>query len=95
MFAADYQKKLAAVIKPNNSVGLQFPIRDIHDAQLLPNGNWLTQTTFTEVIELDPKGKQVWKYTPDESKGRVEIHAFRRLENGPNDDRRKRTLSHH
>lgn len=81
-FAADYQKKIAAVVKADNSLGLQTPIRDIHDAQPLPNGNWLLQTTFTEVIEIDGTGKQVWKYTPDESKGRIEIHAFRRLDNG-------------
>jgi outer membrane protein assembly factor BamB len=81
-FAADYQKKIAAIVLPDNSLGFQKAIRDIHDAQPLPNGHWLLQTTFTEVIEVDAKGEQVWKYTPDESKGRVEIHAFRRLENG-------------
>jgi len=82
LFAADYEKKLAAVIKPDNSLGLQMPIQAIHDAQPLPNGNWLLQTTFTEVIEVDSKGKEVWKYKPAAESGKVEIHAFRRLENG-------------
>ncbi len=81
-FAADYEKKIAAVVNPDNTVALQLPIRAIHDAQQLPNGNWLLQTTFTEVMEVDSKGKEVWKYKPAAESGKVEIHAFRRLENG-------------
>jgi len=81
-FAADYEKKIAAVVNTDNSLGLQLPIKAIHDAQPLPNGNWLLQTTFTEVIEVDAKGKEVWKYKPAAESGKAEIHAFRRLENG-------------
>ena len=81
-FAADYEKKIAAVVNADNTLGLQLPIKAIHDAQPLPNGNWLLQTTFTEVIEVDSKGKEVWKYKPAMESGKVEIHAFRRLENG-------------
>ncbi len=81
-FAADYEKKIAAVVNADNSVGLSVPIKAIHDAQPLPNGNWLLQTTFTEVIEVDSKGKEVWKYKPSSENGKVEIHAFRRLANG-------------
>ena len=81
-FAADYEKKIAAVVNADNTIGLQLRIRDIHDAQPLPNGNWLLQTTFTEVVELDGKGKEVWKYNPATDTGKVEIHSFRRLENG-------------
>lgn len=81
-FAADYEKKIAAVINSDNSVGLQLPIQAIHDAQQLPSGNWLLQTNFTEVVEVDSKGKEVWKYKPSPDNGKVEIHAFRRLENG-------------
>ncbi len=81
-FAADYEKKIAAVVNSDNSIGLQLRIRDIHDAQPLSNGNWLLQTTFTEVVEVDGKGKEVWKYKPAADTGKVEIHAFRRLENG-------------
>ena len=81
-FAADYEKKIAAVVNADNTIGLQLRIRDIHDAQPLPNGNWLLQTTFTEVVEVDGKGKEVWKYNPATDTGKVEIHAFRRLENG-------------
>ena len=81
-FAADYEKKIAAVVNADNTVGLQIPIKAIHDAQSLPNGNWLLQTTFTEVVEVDSKGKEVWKYQPASENGKAEIHAFRRLDNG-------------
>lgn len=81
-FAADYEKKIAAVVNADNTVGLQLRIQAIHDAQPLPNGNWLLQTSFTEVAEVDSSGKEVWKYKPASNSGRVEIHAFRRLENG-------------
>ena len=81
-FAADYEKKLAAVINKDGTLGYQEAIGDIHDAQLLKNGNWLIQTAFTNVVEVDVNGKQIWKYEPDMSHGRIEIHAFRRLENG-------------
>ena len=81
-FAADYEKKIAAVVNADNTIGLQLRIQAIHDAQPLPNGNWLLQTTFTEVVEVDSSGKEVWKYKPAADGGKVEIHAFRRLENG-------------
>lgn len=80
-FAADYEKKIAAVVNADNSVGFSMPIQAIHDAQPLPGGNWLLQTNFAEVIEVDNKGKQVWKYKPASTNGKVEIHAFRRLDN--------------
>lgn len=83
-FAADYQKKIAALVKPDNSVAWSIPIRDIHDAQPLPNGHWLLQTRFTNVIELDREGKEVWRYEAGKTIDgkQVEIHAFRRLDNG-------------
>ena len=83
-FAADYHKKIAASVKADNSVAWSIPIRDIHDAQPLPNGNWLLQTSFTNVIELDKSGKEVWRYDAGKTSDgkQVEIHAFRRLDNG-------------
>ena len=82
-FAADYHKKIAALVKPDNSLSWSLPIRDIHDAQPLKNGHWLLQTSFTNVIEIDANGKEVWRYDAGKtSDGRqVEIHAFRRLDN--------------
>lgn len=84
LFAADYQKKLAAWINADQSVRMQREIQDIHDAQPLPDGHWLLQTSFQNVIELDPKGEVVWKYEAGKSPkgGPIEIHAFRRLPSG-------------
>lgn len=84
LFAADYQRKLAAVVEADNQVSWQKVIRDIHDAQPLADGGWLLQTNFFEVVEWDAAGNEVWRYDAGqtESGARVEIHAFRRLENG-------------
>ncbi len=83
-FAADYQKKIAAVIQADDSVAMELPIGDIHDAQPLADGHWLLQTTFQNVIEVDAEGKEVWKYEAGKTDagGPIEIHAFRRLDNG-------------
>lgn len=83
-FAADYEKKLAAVVEADSSLTWKIPIRDIHDAQQLPNGRWLIQTNFFEVVELDEQGKEVWRYDAGKTTAgaRVEIHAFQRLANG-------------
>lgn len=83
-FAADYEKKLAAIVEADDSLSWQIPIRDIHDAQRLPDGGWLLQTNFFEVVELDGKGNEVWRYDAGKTDAgaRVEIHAFRRLADG-------------
>ncbi len=84
IFAADYQKKIAAWIGTDQKVRSQRDIQDIHDAQELPNGHWLLQSSFTNVIEVDAQGKEVWKYQAGKTAtgGPIEIHAFRRLPNG-------------
>jgi len=82
-FAADYQKKFAAVLDADGEVLWKIKIGSIHDAQHLPSGGWLIQTSFKNVIELDANGKEIWRYEPKISENqRVEIHAFRRLANG-------------
>ena len=82
--AADYQKKLAAVVEPDNRVSWQIPIQDIHDAQPLDDGAWLIQRNFREVVEVDAGGKVTWEYQAGRTRegAAVEIHAFQRLENG-------------
>ncbi len=46
LLAADYEKKIVAQINPDNSIAWQKEIRDIHDAQPLPDGHWLLQTAL-------------------------------------------------
>jgi len=58
LFAADYQKKIAAVLDADNKPKWKLPIGDIHDAQPLADGRWLTQTSFGNVVELDADGKE-------------------------------------
>ena len=84
MFAADYQKKVAALLDSESNPRWSIPVGDIHDAQPLSDGGWLTQTSFGNVIEFDAQGKEVWRYEAGktDSGGPIEIHAFRRLPNG-------------
>jgi hypothetical protein len=56
-----------------------------HDIALLPSGNFLIHTGATTIVEMTPEKKIVWKHEsrPKEGyPGKVEIHAFQRLDNG-------------
>src|SRR5262245_51134990 len=56
-----------------------------HDIHMLPNGNLLLHTGPATVTEMTPKKEVVWRYEakPKEGyKGRVEVHAFQRLDEG-------------
>lgn len=79
LLVGDYDKKRFAVIEADGSFSLEKPIRAIHDAHLLENGNVLFQANFRHVQELSPKGDVVWEY---KVQGPNEIHAFERLPNG-------------
>ncbi len=55
----------------------QHRVVDIHDLQLLENGNILFQESWTRILEVDPTTEEVvWSY---DAKDGVEIHAFQRL----------------
>jgi len=87
VLAADHSKGKLAIVNAKGEVEWEFANRhDVHDLQVLPNGNILTHTSATTTVEIEPKKKEiVWKY---ESKpkagynGRVEVHSFQRLPNG-------------
>ena len=75
-----------AIVGPDGKV--EWEIADghnAHDLQILANGNILLGTNATTVVEMTSEKKIVWthksKPTPD-NKGRVEIHAFQRLDDG-------------
>lgn len=84
----DYSAKLLAVVNEKGDIEWQQPIRDIHDAWRLSNGNILFQKSWTDIIEVTPEGKTVWQYNAARQNGngnegkRVEVHAFQRLANG-------------
>src|SRR6185437_1384050 len=55
------------------------------DIHLLANGNFLLHTGPATVAEISPKKEAVWKYEAKPKagyKGRVEVHAFQRLDDG-------------
>ncbi|MCB1093521.1 MAG: PQQ-binding-like beta-propeller repeat protein [Verrucomicrobiae bacterium] len=78
-----------AVIDPaaGNKVLFHKKIGAVHDLQLLPNGNLLTQDGWPKVIEITlPGGEVVWSYDAAqqnrEDGKKVEVHACQRLANG-------------
>lgn len=82
----DYSAKALAIVNEKGDIEWQTPIRNIHDAAKLPNGNILFQTDWTEIIEMSPDKKIVWRYDAAKQNGNegkpVEVHAFQRLPNG-------------
>ena len=58
---------------------------EVHDLALLANGNLMFTTNPTTIVEMTREKKIVWKHEAKQKegyKGRIEIHAFQRLENG-------------
>lgn len=86
VLAADYSKKRMAIVSERGSIEWEYPVRDIHDLHMLPNGNILCQDGWTRVIEVNSAKEIVWSYDSSTKNGnagkRVEVHAFQRLENG-------------
>ncbi|MFO0852341.1 MAG: PQQ-binding-like beta-propeller repeat protein [Gemmataceae bacterium] len=85
VLAADRSTGKVAIISRDGKVEWEFPNKhDVHDLHLLPNGNVLTHTSHTTVVEISPDKQIVWKYEakPVKPGGKVEVHAFQRLPDG-------------
>lgn len=87
VLAADRSTGKVAIVNEKGEVEWEMANKhDVHDLHMLDNGNILTHTSPTNVVEIDPKKKEVvWKYEAKQKegyKGRIEIHAFQRLEGG-------------
>jgi hypothetical protein len=87
VLVADYSKKRIAIVNANGKLEWEHKIGDIHDLHMLPNGNVLCQTSWTRIVEIDPRSnKIVWEYDAKKSNGNagkpVEVHAFQRLADG-------------
>jgi hypothetical protein len=85
--AADSSKNRIAIIDENGKTEWEHKIGGLHDLHVLPNGNVLLQTSWTEVAEINPVNNEVvWRYDavkrPENEGKRLEIHAFQRLANG-------------
>ena len=77
--AGDYSRKVLARAEADGAVAWERPVRAIHDLQLLPGGGVLYQTDFSNVVESDADGNEVWRY---DAPAGAEIHSFRRLPGG-------------
>lgn len=86
VLAADRSTGKIALVNADGAVEWEFPNKhDVHDLHLLPNGNVLTHTSHTTVVEIDRNKKVVWKYEAKPKAGyagKIEIHAFQRLADG-------------
>ena len=85
--AADSSKNRVAIIDEDGKTEWEHKIGGLHDLHVLPGGNVLLQTSWTEVAEINPASKEiVWRYDamqrPENEGQRLEIHAFQRLTNG-------------
>ncbi|CAN5236500.1 PQQ-like beta-propeller repeat protein [soil metagenome] len=83
--ASDREKGHLAIINAKGEVEWEFPVKhDLHDLQVLENGNILTHTSHTTTVEINPKKEIVWKYEsqPKVAGGKVEVHAVQRLADG-------------
>jgi hypothetical protein len=84
---ADYSKRRIAIVDAKGKIEWEFKIGDLHDLHPLADGNLLFQTSFTRLVEVDPRTSRiVWEYDAKKSNGNekrpVEVHAFQRLAGG-------------
>ena len=84
---ADSSKGRIAIIDEQGKTEWEMKIGPLHDLHLLSNGNVLLQTSWTKIVEVEPKSnKVVWEYDSATSNGntgkKLEVHAFQRLDNG-------------
>lgn len=86
LLAADRGAGKMMIIGKDGKTEWEFANKhDVHDLHMLPNGNILTHTSHTTIVEISPNKEIVWKYESKPKagyKGRVEVHAFQRLANG-------------
>lgn len=84
VLAAD--KGRVALVNAKGEVEWEIATKaEVHDLAMLPNGNILMPTGPTTIVEVDRAKKTVWKYEAQPKagyKGRIEIHAFQRLDDG-------------
>jgi outer membrane protein assembly factor BamB len=87
ILTSDASKKIIAILDERGTVEWQSKTGNLHDLHLLPNGNVLFQTGWTEIVEVNPKSNEtVWSYDSAKQGGnegkKIEVHAFQRLPNG-------------
>lgn len=75
-----------AIVDDSGKVEWEMPIAgQVHDLQVLPNGNILTHAGAATVVEVSPAKEVVWTYTSRPRPGYdgpIEVHAVQRLDDG-------------
>jgi outer membrane protein assembly factor BamB len=75
-----------AVVDEAGKVVWEMPLKSqVHDLQVLENGNILTHKDAATVIEISPEKEIVWSYTSRPKPGYdgpIEVHAVQRLADG-------------
>ena len=76
-----------AIVNKQGDVDWEMKWGGIHDIHVLESGNILTRKGRNQVVEIDPKTKQVvWSYDSSNQNGnagkKVEVHAFQPLDDG-------------
>src|SRR5436305_1093206 len=70
LLVADYSTHRIAIVAADGKVEWEHKIGDLHDLHRLPNGNVLFQTSWTRLVEVDPRtDKVVWEYDAGKSNG--------------------------
>jgi len=86
VLAADRGTGKVAIVNEKGDVEWELPNKhDVHDLHLLPDGNLLLHTSPTTIVEVNRDKKTVWQYEAKPKQGytgKVEVHAFQRLDNG-------------
>lgn len=87
LLLADSSTKRIALVRADDTIEWQHPIRDLHDLSRLPNSNILFQTSWTRIVEMTPENRMTWSYDAAKQNRKspgepVEVHSFQRLENG-------------
>jgi hypothetical protein len=79
-------KGKVAIVNAKGQVEWEYgPVGECHDVWMLANGNVLLSSNSTTIVEVTPAKKIVWRYEAKPKagyNGRVEVHAFERLDNG-------------
>lgn len=87
ILSADSSTGRVAIIDEQGETQWEMKIGPLHDLHLLDNGHVLLQTSWTDLVEVDPaSNKIVWSYDSAKRNGNagkaVEVHAFQRLADG-------------
>ena len=87
ILCADSSTGRIAIIDEAGTTEWEAKIGPLHDLHMLDNGNVLFQTSWTDLVEMEPAtNKIVWQYDSAKQNGNagkaVEVHAFQRLDNG-------------